>query len=107
MGDARLMDSPRSFFQRAPLAVTGNLAAAAGDSTVAWFYYRETSAGGSGIESAVITNGTFDIKYSDTELTTGNFKNVEMEMQTVGTTDPAGQRTISEGFFSLVVDISH
>jgi hypothetical protein len=86
------------------LHLTGNLAEALADPDGAWFYYRDTPDGDSGVESVAVTAGTFHLGYSDTKVVAGMFSHVELELETVNSDRGAGTRTIVEGFFSILTD---
>ena len=86
------------------LNLTGNLAEALADSEGAWFYFRDTPEGDSGVESVAVIAGTFHLGYSDTKVVAGMFSHVELEMETVNSDRGAGTRTIVEGFFSILTD---
>lgn len=89
-----------------PLNVTGDLASARADPSGAWFFYRETPAGGDAVESFRVASGAFQLGYSDTKVVAGAFTNIRLEMELGDTGEPAGTRTILEGFFSLLTDLA-
>jgi hypothetical protein len=86
------------------LNLTGNFAEALADPDGAWFYYRDTPDGDSGVESIAVIAGTFHLGYSDTKVVAGMFSHVELEVETVNSDRGAGTRTIVEGFFSILTD---
>jgi hypothetical protein len=88
----------------AALNLTGNQAQAKNDPDGVWFYYREIPSEGDAVESVAITGGSFTLSFSDTDVAAGTFQGVGLEIQIQGTHDPAGSRSIPEGFFSISTD---
>jgi len=86
------------------LNVTSNLAAARADADGAWFYYRETPPDGETVESVALTPGPFRLGYSDTDVVAGMFEGIGLVLETADSGEPAGTRTVSEGFFSVLTD---
>lgn len=86
------------------LNLTGIFAEAEADPDGVWFFYKESPPDGDPIESVAVTGGLFTLSFSDTEVTAGTFRDVELDMQIVNTNNPAGSRSIPEGFFSISTD---
>jgi hypothetical protein len=89
-----------------PLNVTDNLAEARADPSGAWFFYRETPPEGDALESVDVVSGAFQLGYSDTKVVAGAFSSIRLEMKLSDTDEPAGTRTIMEGFFSILTDLA-
>ena len=73
------------------------------DPSTAYVHYEEAPGGGTPIQSTLITGGSFRVTFNDEQVTVGTMENVTMDMTNVLTGDPAGERRISEGFFSVSV----
>lgn len=73
------------------------------DPTTAYVFYQEAPGGGTPIQSTLITGGSFRVTFNDDQVAVGTMENVAMDMTNVLTGDPAGERRISEGFFSVSV----
>lgn len=86
------------------LNLTGNQAQAIDDPDGAWIYYREIPDGGDAVESVSVSGGTFTLSFSDQSVTTGTFADIGLALENTGTGEPAGSRTITEGFFSISTD---
>jgi hypothetical protein len=86
------------------LNLTGNFSHAEGDPDGVWFSYKEFPPEGDAVESSAVTGGTFTLSFSDTEVAAGTFQGIVLDIQIEGTNDPAGSRTIPEGFFSISTD---
>ncbi len=88
-----------------PVSLTpvSTVAEATADPDNVWIYYEEAPDGGDPIESLAVTAGTFRLTFSDENVLTGTMKGISFNMGDVSNSDPAGTRTISEGFFSLSV----
>jgi hypothetical protein len=86
------------------LNVTDDLAEARADPNGAWFYYRETRRGNGDIHSFNIPSGSFWLGFSDGTRVACLLENIELQMETVGDHEPAGTRTVLDGFFTLLTD---
>jgi len=65
-------------------------------------YYEETpAAGGATLKSTIVREGTFTLGVSTGDVVTGTFSGLVLDMESGG--QPAGRRTLSEGYFSLDV----
>lgn len=73
------------------------------DPSTAYVFYEEAAGGGTPIQSTLITGGSFRVTFNDDKVAVGTMENVAMDMTNVLTGDPAGERRISEGFFSVSV----
>lgn len=87
------------------LNVTGDLGAAQADPKGAWLFYREIPTGGTGIESTVASGGTFGLGFSGRDVVTGQLEKITFDMRDASTMESAGTREISEGLFSLIVEV--
>jgi hypothetical protein len=75
------------------------------DPGAAYVYYEELPDGGTPVESEVILGGRFRLAYSDGSSASGTLEKVTMEMSNVLNGDPAGQRKITEGYFSITTEL--
>lgn len=73
------------------------------DPGAAYVFYQEAPGGGTPIQSTLITGGSFRVTFNDEQVAVGTMENVTMDMTNVLTGDPAGERRIAEGFFSVSV----
>jgi hypothetical protein len=55
------------------------------------------------IQSSLITGGSFRVTFNDQKVAVGTMENVAMDMTNVQNGNPAGERRIVEGFFSVSV----
>jgi hypothetical protein len=85
------------------LRLVNTITEATSDPSTAYVFYEEVPAGGTPIQSSLITAGTFRVTFNDNKVAAGTMDNVTMDMTNVQTGDPAGQRKIVEGFFSVSV----
>jgi hypothetical protein len=85
------------------LRLVNSITEATSDATTAYVFYEEAPEGGNPIQSTLITGGSFRLTFNDNKVAVGTMTNVAMDMTDVQTGDPAGERRISEGFFSVSV----
>ena len=85
------------------LTPTANLAELDTNPDAVYVYFIESPSEGATIESIAVTSGSFLLSFSGGDVIAGTFSRVAMDMQTQGTSEAAGQRMLSEGFFSLSV----
>lgn len=86
------------------LRVTNSITEVIYDEGAAYVYYEELPDGQTPIETDVILGGRFRLTYSDDTSTTGTLENITMEMRSMLNGDPAGQRKITEGYFSVTME---
>jgi hypothetical protein len=95
------------FSQRADAPVTlrlvNSIAEATSDPGAAYVYYEELPSGGTPIQSSAVTGGKFRLTFDDNKVAAGTMENIHMDMTNVQNGDPAGERQIAEGFFSVSV----
>jgi hypothetical protein len=107
LDDGTLVQLHMVFTQRSDAPVTLRLVntstEATSDPTTAFVYYEEAPSGGTPIQSTLITGGSFRLTFNDNKVAVGTLTNIEFDMTNVQTGDPAGQRRITEGFFSVTV----
>jgi hypothetical protein len=85
------------------LRLVNSITEATSDPSAAYVFYEEAPAGGTPIQSTLITGGTFRVTFNDAKVAVGTLTNIEFDMTNVQTGDPAGQRRITEGFFSVTI----
>lgn len=85
------------------LRLVNSDAEAISDPSTAYVFYSEVPKGGTPIQSTLITGGTFRVTFNDNKVAAGSMENVSMDMTNLQTGDPAGERRIVEGFFSVSV----
>jgi hypothetical protein len=107
LDDGSLVQVRILFTHRADVPVTLRLVnsttEATSDPSTAYVFYEEAPGGGTPIQSSLITGGTFRVTFNDDKVAVGTMENISMDMTNVLTGDPAGQRRIAEGFFSVSV----
>jgi hypothetical protein len=74
------------------------------DDDAAYVRYEELPDGGTPIESGTILGGKFRLSFGDDKVAAGTMENIAMDMQSVLNGDPAGERKIVEGFFSISIE---
>jgi len=99
----RMVFAQRSDFP-VTLRVVNSITEATSDPDAAYVYYEELPDGGTPIESSTIVGGRFRLTFSDDQVAAGTMENITFEMSDLLNGDPAGQRKIVEGFFSLSVE---
>jgi hypothetical protein len=85
------------------LRLVSSITEATSDAGAVYVHYEEIPDGGTPIQSTVITGGTFRLSFNDDTVTAGTMENIRLGMNDVQTGDPAGERKIVEGFFSVSV----
>ena len=85
------------------LTLTANPAQADSDPGAVWFYYHETKTGAYDYVPSVVT-GTFMLTFNGPTVATATFSAVEVQLEDATSGDPAGIRTITEGYVSVTVD---
>ena len=85
------------------LTLVNSAAEATNDPTTAYVFYEEAPTGGTPIQSSLITGGSFRLTFNDQKVAVGTMENVAMDMTNVQNGNPAGERRIVEGFFSVSV----
>lgn len=84
----------------ATLFGTSNRAQAETDPGSILFIYREISPGNYTYES-VTCSGAFTVTFNDASVAVVTFGDVEVELEDMATNNPAGSRTMSEGYLSV------
>jgi hypothetical protein len=74
------------------------------DPDAAYVYYKELPDGGTSIESGLVLGGKFRLSFSDEKVAAGTMENISFEMNSAINGDPAGERKIVEGFFSISIE---
>ena len=82
------------------LSLTADRGLAESDPGSAWFYYQETKLGTYDVVSSAVT-GTFSVVFNDSSIAVATFSSMLVELEDVSTGDPAGSRTVSEGYVSV------
>lgn len=85
------------------LTLTANAAQADSDPGSVWFYYQETKEGGYDYVGVSVT-GVFTVTFNDDSIAVAYFSGLEIVLEDNSTGDPAGVRTISEGFVNVSED---
>ena len=100
----------RMVFSRQPdpdatvtLRLVNSITEATSDPETAYVFYEEIPVGGNPIQSTLITGGQFRLTFNDDEVAVGTLQNISLDMNDVQSGDPAGERQIVEGFFSVSV----
>jgi hypothetical protein len=86
------------------LRVVDSITEVTNDPGAAYVYYKEVPDGGTPIESGSVLGGKFRLSFCDDKVAAGTMENITFEMSSVLNGDPAGQRKIVEGFFSISVE---
>jgi hypothetical protein len=99
----------RMVFARRPdfpvsLRLVSSINEVTGDPGAVYVYYEELPDGGTPIESGLVLGGKFRLSFSDDKVAAGTLQNISFEMNDVVDGDPAGQRKIVEGFFSISIE---
>jgi len=107
LDDGTLVQLRMVFTQHASVPVTLRLVntttEATSDPSTAYVYYEEAPNGGTPIQSTLITGGTFRLTFNAADVAVGTLTNISFDMTNVQNGDPAGERRITEGFFSVTV----
>ena len=107
LDDGTLVQLRLVFTQHANVPVTLRLVntttEATSDPSTAYVYYEEAPNGGTPIQSTLITGGTFRVTFNAADVAVGTLTNISFDMTNVQNGDPAGERRITEGFFSVKV----
>jgi hypothetical protein len=85
------------------LRITSDGADALADPSAAWFSYREVKPGVYDYSTRSVS-GDFRLTVSDSNVATGTFTNLTIELEETISGVAAGSRMISEGFFSVTPD---
>jgi hypothetical protein len=85
------------------LRLVNSITEATSDPSTVYVFYEEAPSGGTPIQSSLITGGTFRVTFNDNQVAAGTMENIHLDMTDVQTGDPAGERRIVEGFFSVSV----
>ncbi|HEX6791555.1 MAG TPA: hypothetical protein VF247_09615 [Candidatus Krumholzibacteria bacterium] len=99
----------RMVFTRRPdtpavLTLVNTITEATSDPNAVYVFYEEIPGSNDApIQSTLITGGRFRLTFNDDQVAVGTLENIAFDMNNVQTGDPAGDRTISEGFFSVTV----
>jgi hypothetical protein len=98
----------RMVFTRRPdapvsLRLVNSITEATSDPGAVYVFYEEIPGGGVPIQSTLITGGTFRLSFNDDNVAVGTLTDIGLEMNNVQTGDPAGERQIVEGYFSVTV----
>jgi hypothetical protein len=89
--------------QGVTLRLVNSVTEAISDPTTVYVFYEEIPGGGVPIQSTLINGGTFTLSFSDDQVAVGTMENIRLDMNNVQTGDPAGERQIVEGYFSVTV----
>jgi hypothetical protein len=96
------------FTRRADAPVTlrlvNSITEATSDPGTAYVFYEEAPSGGTPIQSSLITGGTFRVTFNDNKVAVGTLENITLDMTNVQNGNPAGDRKIAEGFFSVSIE---
>lgn len=85
------------------LRLVNSITEATSDPTTAYVSYEEIPGSGTPIQSTLITGGRFRLTFNDDKVAVGTMENIAFDMSNVQTGDPAGDRNIVEGFFSVTI----
>jgi hypothetical protein len=85
------------------LRLVNSITEATSDPTAVYVFYEEIPGGGVPIQSTLITGGTLRLTFNDDEVAVGTLENIRLDMNNVLTGDPAGERQIVDGYFSVTV----
>ncbi len=85
------------------LRLVNSITEATSDPSAVYVFYEEIPGGGIPIQSTLITGGTFRLSFNDDTVAVGTLENIQLDMNDVQTGNPAGERQIVEGFFSVTV----
>jgi hypothetical protein len=85
------------------LSLTANAAQADSDPGSVWFYYEETKDGDYDYVGVSVT-GVFTVTFNDPSIAVASFSGLEIQLEDNSTGDPAGVRTISEGYVNVSAD---
>jgi hypothetical protein len=107
LDDGSLIQVRMVFTRRADapvnLRLVNSTTEATSDPSTAYVFYEEAPNGGTPIQSSLITGGSFRLTFNDDKVAVGTMDNISMDMTNVLNGDPAGERRIVEGFFSVSV----
>jgi hypothetical protein len=105
--DSLTVDIEISFFVQPSfprtLTLTADQGLADADPSAAWFFYHEIKQETYEYISSFVT-GTFTVTFNDASVATATFSGVEVELDDASSGDPAGARSISEGYVSVNAD---
>lgn len=82
------------------LTLTADQGLADADPSAAWFFYHEVKRDTYEYVSSFVT-GTFTVTFNDASVAVATFSGVEVELDDASSGDPAGVRSISEGYVSV------
>jgi len=85
------------------LRLVNSVTEATSDPSTAYVQYTEIPTSGGTVESTLITGGSFRVTFNDDSAAVGTMENIAMDMTNLQSGDPAGERRITEGFFSVSV----
>jgi hypothetical protein len=85
------------------LRLVNSITEATSDPTAVYVFYEEIPGGGAPIQSTLINGGTLRLTFNDDEVAVGTLENIRLDMNNVLTGDPAGERQIVNGYFSVTV----
>ena len=85
------------------LTLTADEGVANADPSAAWFFYTETKLNTYNYVSTSVS-GTFTVTFNDPSIATVSFSGVSIALDDASSGDPAGARTISEGYLSVNAD---
>ena len=85
------------------LRLVNSITEAESDADAVYVSYEEIPDGESPVRSALITGGQFRLTFNDDAVAVGTLTNIGFDMASVQTGDPAGERHIVEGFFSVTI----
>jgi hypothetical protein len=107
LGDGTIVQLHMVFTQRSDtpvsLRLVNTITEATSDPSTAYVNYQEAPNGGTPIQSTLITGGSFRVTFNAADVAVGTLTNIAFDMTNVQTGDPAGERRITEGFFSVSV----
>ena len=85
------------------LRLVNSITEATSDPSTVYVSYEEAPEGGTPVRSSNLLGGKFRLTFNDDKVAVGTLENIRMDMNNVQTGDPAGERQIVEGFFSVSV----
>jgi len=85
------------------LRMVNTITEATSDPNTVYVFYEEVPDAGTPIQSTLITGGKFRLTFNDDTVAVGTMEDIKLDMNNVQTGDPAGERHIVEGFFSVSV----
>lgn len=85
------------------LRMVNTITEATSDPGAVYVFYEEVPDAGTPIHSTLITGGKFRLTFNDDTVAVGTMEDITLDMSNVQTGDPAGERHIVEGFFSVSV----